>query len=306
MANLFPIITIKSSKPGPEGLIIAGVHGDEYEPILAVRQLINELKGKIGKGSLTLVPVVNKGAFLAGARLGSDGLDLARTCPGKKVGSITEQVAHEISKLIRKADFLIDMHTGGNLFEISPLSGYMMHPNSEVLDTQRAMAEAFNLPIIWGTSPDLEGRTLSVARDENVPAIYTEYRGGGYYPDGIGDLVDGCKNVLAYFGMFPSVKGDSKVTLKIEDNQPGSGHLQEMYPAPEEGVFVATVELGQEVRQNEVLGYLCDFYGEKKIEVHTLQAGRIFLIRAVPMAKKGDALAGILSAGNSNYYEKIG
>ncbi|SHM53634.1 hypothetical protein SAMN04488057_10261 [Cyclobacterium lianum] len=298
MANLFPIITIRSSKPGPEGLIIAGVHGDEYEPILAVRQLIVELRDKIGKGSLTLVPVVNKGAFLAGARLGLDGLDLARTCPGKKGGSITEKVAHEISKLIRKADFLIDMHTGGNLFEISPLAGYMLHPNSEVLETQRGMAEAFNLPIIWGTSPLLEGRTLSVARDENVPAIYTEYLGGGFHPKGTEDLVAGCKNVLAYFGMLPFVRRDSKVTLKIEDNQPGSGHLQEMYPAPEEGIFEAAVALGQLVRQNELLGYICDYSNEKKIEVFARQEGKVFLIRAVPMTKKGDALAGILSAGN--------
>lgn len=298
MLNLFPTTTIKGPKPGPNGLIIAGIHGDEYEPVVAVMQLINELKGKLVKGSLTLVPVVNKKAFLAGSRVGLDGLDLARTCPGKKMGSMTEKVAHEISNLIRKTDFLIDMHTGGNLFDISPLSGYMLHPDFEVLETQRAMAEAFNLPIIWGTSPELKGRTLSVARDENVPAIYTEYRGGGYYPEGITDLADGCKNVLAYFGMLPLEKGVSKVALIIEDNHPGSGHLQDMYPSPAEGVFMAEVELGQEVRKNEVLGYIYDFSGEKKKAIHARQDGRVFLIRAVPMAIKGDALAGILSGGN--------
>ncbi|MEX2511855.1 MAG: M14 family metallopeptidase [Cyclobacteriaceae bacterium] len=298
MSELFPITTILGPKTGPAGLIIAGIHGDEYEPIMAVMQLIKGLGNKLISGSLTLAPIVNKGAYLAASRVGEDGLDLARTCPGNSSGSITERVAHEISDLIRKADFMIDMHTGGNLFNISPLSGYMLHPSSAVLESQRAMAEAFNLPIVWGTSPELEGRTLSVARDENVPAIYTEYRGGGYYPEGIGDLVEGCKNVLGYFGMLPFEKWTRRVELRIEDSQPGSGHLQEMYPAPEEGIFVAEVELGQEVRQNEVLGHVCGYSGERKIKIHAKQDGRVFLIRAVPMAKKGDALAGILSSGN--------
>ena len=306
MAELFSSKVIKSSEKGPHGLIIAGIHGDEYEPVMAVRQLIKELDDKLISGSLTLVPIVNMGAYLAASRLGEDGFDLARTCPGNNSGSITERVAHEISKLIRSADFMIDMHTGGNLFDISPLSGYMLHPSSAVRETQRKMAEAFNLPIIWGTSPELEGRTLSVARDENVPAIYTEFRGGGFHPEGIRNLVEGCKNVLAYFGMLPFEKWISKVELKIEDNQPGSGHLQEMYPAPEEGIFVAEVKLGQEVIQNEVLGYIGDFSGEKKIKVHANQDGRVFLIRAVPMAKKGDALAGILPGGNKIEHEEIG
>ncbi|MEX2568558.1 MAG: M14 family metallopeptidase [Cyclobacteriaceae bacterium] len=306
MSKLFPITTIAGTKSGPNGLIIAGIHGDEYEPIMAVMQLIKELGNKLVSGSLTLVPVVNKGAYLAASRAGEDGLDLARTCPGNHSGSLTERVAHEISKLIMKSDFLIDMHTGGNLYDISPLSGYMLHPSTEVLETQRAMAEAFNLPIIWGTSPELEGRTLSVARDENVPAIYTEFRGGGFHPEGIGNLVEGCKNVLAYFGMLTFEKWMSQVELKIEDNQPGSGHLQKMYPAPEEGIFVAEVALGQVVRKNEVLGHIFDHNGEEKAKIQAKQNGIVFLIRAVPMAKKGDALAGILPSENKIKDEQNG
>lgn len=298
MSKLFPITTLKAQKDGPAGLIIAGVHGDEYEPIMAVMQLIQEMENKLLCGTLSLVPVVNVGAYQSASRVGEDGLDLARTCPGNPSGSITERVAHEISNMIRKADFLIDMHTGGNLFDISPLSGYMLHPNVEVLKVQKVMAEAFNLPIVWGTSPELEGRTLSVARDVNVPAIYTEFRGGGFHREGIGKLVQGCENVLSSFGMLPSGNWISNVELKVEDNNSGSGHLQEMYPSPEEGFFVASVKLDQVVRKNEILGHIMDYSGKKKCDVPASQEGRVFLIRAVPMAKKGDTLAGILSGEN--------
>lgn len=47
------------------------------------------------------------------------------------------------------------------------------------------MARAFGLPLIWGTDPTLPGRSLSVARDANVPAIYAEYLGGGRLNSGV-------------------------------------------------------------------------------------------------------------------------
>ncbi|MBI0399537.1 succinylglutamate desuccinylase/aspartoacylase family protein [Cyclobacterium marinum] len=294
MAELFSSQIIKSSKEGPNGLIIAGIHGDEYEPVLAVMRLIKKLEGRLISGSITLVPVTNRNAYFSGSRVGEDGLDLARTCPGNSNGSITERVAAKISELIKKADFFIDMHTGGNLFEISPLSGYMLHNDPSVLQKQREMAAAFNLPIAWGTSPELEGRTLSVARDGNIPAIYTENGGGAYRTEGVEELVDGCENVLELFGLLPQQKKKKKAMVNIEDDKPGSGHLQVMHPSPDEGVFIAKVSLGDFVKEGDGLGYIVNDKGEKSTQVLAQQSGMVFLKRAVPMAKAGDALAGIL------------
>ena len=50
-----------------------------------------------------------------------------------------------------------------------PLAGYMLHRDAAVLDAQRRMARAFNLPVIWGTDWRLEGRSLSAARNAGVP-----------------------------------------------------------------------------------------------------------------------------------------
>src|SRR5690606_19558741 len=138
-------ITFTSDQTGPHLLIIAGVHGDEYEPILAVQDLVERLKQShnLVQGKLTLVPVANIAANHLNARTGPDGLDLARACAGKEQGSLTEQVAREISTLIESVDYLIDMHTGGRMYEIYPLSGYMLHPDTEVLASQRTMARAF-------------------------------------------------------------------------------------------------------------------------------------------------------------------
>src|SRR5216110_2019341 len=112
---------IKGMRPGPRLLITAGVHGDEYEPMAAVRELIRQLQSRELRGSVTLVPVVNEPAFARTARTAEDGLDLARTCPGRADGSITERIAHVLSELIRSADYYIDLHTGGTRLRVQPL-----------------------------------------------------------------------------------------------------------------------------------------------------------------------------------------
>src|SRR5437762_7120332 len=132
--------TIVGQHSGPHLLITGGVHGDEFEPMAAIRRLVSSIDAASLCGRLTLVPVVNEAAFARGSRVAEDGLDLARTCLGRADGSITEQTAHALSELIRTADYYIDLHTGGLALAVWPLAGYMLHPDVDVLAKQRAMA----------------------------------------------------------------------------------------------------------------------------------------------------------------------
>lgn len=295
MSGLFSQIEISSGQPGPRGLIIAGVHGDEYEPVMTVLQLGKRLRGTLEAGTLTLVPVVNQNAFFKMSRAGADAKDLARTCPGMPDGSLTDKVAYQISNLIRASDFLVDMHTGGNVFKISAMTGYMLHPDESVLKVQREMAKAFNLPIQWGTQHEMEGRTLSVARDASKPAIYTEYGGGGYDPAIVNELVKGCLNVLSYFGMLNRHWPEkNKVQYEVEDHRKGSGHLQVMYPSPRKGIFSPSVRLGDTVQRGDLLGEVADLKDGSSVSVHAEEAGLVFLLRAVPAVCEEEALAGLL------------
>jgi predicted deacylase len=281
--------------PGPHLLVTGGVHGDEFEPMVAIRRLmrlpeLTELRGK-----LTLVPVVNEAAFGRGHRVGDDGLDLARTCPGRLDGSITERTAYALSELIRSADYYIDLHTGGTRLSVWPLTGYMLHPQTEVLDKQRRIARAFNLPVIWGTDASLEGRSMSVARDAKVPAIYAEYLGGGRCsPEGARAYVEGCLNVMASLGMIDRPIPASQAQFIVEDSRPNSGHMQRCYPSPVDGCFEAEVELGQPIQAGQPLGCVVDPLGRERHEVLSNQMGRILVLRTFPAVKKGDSLAVIL------------
>ena len=86
---------IVGQQPGPHLLITGGVHGDEFEPMAAVRRLMAEIDPQALRGKLSLVPIVNESAFRLGRRTGEDGKDLARTCPGREDGSLTaENIEH--------------------------------------------------------------------------------------------------------------------------------------------------------------------------------------------------------------------
>ena len=280
---------------GPHLLITGGVHGDEFEPMAAIRELMNRIEPSKLRGKLTLVPIVNEQAFLRGQRTAEDNLDLARTCPGRADGSITEQIAEALSRLIRAADFYIDLHTGGTAFTLLPLVGYMLHPNAEVLATQRRMARAFNVPIIWGTNPKLDGRSLSVARDANVPSLYAEWGGGGGCdPVGIEGYVSGCLGVLAEIGMIDSSPSAAVISLVIEDARENSGHLQICNTSPIDGFFEPAVRLGDHVQAGDLLGTVVDVLGSDRRRVESGQTGLVFCLHTFRRVKQGVAVAVVL------------
>jgi predicted deacylase len=292
--------TIHGEKPGSHLLLLAGVHGDEYEPIAAASTLIHTVPEILKRGKVTIVPIVNLSAFRRASRTGEDGLDLARTCPGKKTGSVSEQVAAEVSELIADADYLIDLHTGGTVYEIDPLSGYVLHKSADVLEKQREMARAFNLKTIWGTSDKLNGRTLSVARDHNVPAIYAEFGGGGGFKKSIvKEYVQGCLNVINMLGMSDGSSATDRWQYEVEDHRDESGHLQRMLPAACDGFFEAEVSLGEFVKKQQQIGSISNPYNGKREPVHADVDGMVFLLRAVPSVLKGDALGGIIPVNKS-------
>jgi len=279
-------------------LITGGVHGDEWEPMAACRRLIARFqRTPLRSGTLTIIPVVNEPAFRRASRTADDGLDLARTCPGRVEGSITERIAFAVSERIRQADRYIDLHTGGTACRITPLVGYMLHPDEAILAEQRHMAKAFALPIIWGTDSSLNGRTLSVARDAGVPAIYAEYHGGGTCdPAGIDAYEQGCLRVMAEYGMIDDAPKRPAITpLLVEDGRTNSGHLQRQHPAPSAGFFEPAVSLGQWVERGEYLGTVCDLLGNSRVSILAENAGIVLMLRTLARVEVGTALAAILS-----------
>jgi predicted deacylase len=282
---------------GPRLLVLAGVHGDEREPIEAVRRLETALATTRVRGRVLLVPEANPTACAAGTRLGADGLDMARSFPGRADGSPTQRAAHAVTERIQEADALVDLHTGGRTLRVLPMTGYMLHRDPGVLAGQRRMARAFGLPVIWGTSAALEGRSLSAARDRGVPAIYAEHGGGdGCNEATVTAYVAGCLNVMRELGMLPTTTvrpAFDREPLVVEDARDGSGHLQAGHPAPCDGDFRAAVGLGAMVRAGDALGTLATAAGAELV-IRAAAAGLVLVLRPDAATRAGDPLAVIL------------
>lgn len=293
------MLQIDSQYKGPHILLIAGVHGDEYEPMIAVMELYDRLKEILIKGKVTLVTQANDTACAAGKRTGSDGLDLARICPGNAKGSVSEVAAFRLSEWIQACDGIVDLHTGGALFDIYPLSGYMLHHQPEVLETQRRMAAAFNLPLVWGTDARPNGRTLSVARDAGVPAIYAEYGGGNTAQASIiAAYVQGCLGVLDHFNMLADdgfSRAPAAVAHTVEDATPESGFLQGKMQSAFNGIFLPAVQAGAMVQKGEEWGCIVDPVQQKKHLVFADRSGLVLFVRRHPHVSAGESLGGILT-----------
>ena len=288
-------ITITGKTPGPKLLILGGIHGDEFESMWAIRLLKEGLDPEELRGSVTLVPVVNEAAYWRGQRTAEDGLDLARTCPGKEDGTITERVAFAVSALIREADYLIDLHSGGLVSRFYPTVGYMLHPDAGVLEKQREMARAFNLAIVWGTYAHHEGRTLSIARDARIPAIYSEWMGAGDCdPEGVDGYYEGCLNVMGVLGMIERAQPPSRIEHTVEDDREGSGHIQLNYPSPFSGYFEPWVELMDRVEPGDVFGVVTDLLGERREEIVSTQSGHVLVLRTFNRVHEGETIAAVL------------
>lgn len=292
-------------EPGPHLLVTGGVHGDEFEPMAAARALsrlfsAGDSAARLKKGTLTLVPVVNEAAFVRGTRTAEDGLDLARACPGNPDGSVTERTAHALGRLIRSANFYIDLHSGGTAFSVLPMTGYTLHPDRGVLDQQRRMARAFNLPVVWGTAPTLQGRSLSVARDAGVPAIYAEYHGSGLCDaEGVAAYVDGCLNVMGLLEMIDRAAPPCRAGHVVEDPRPDSGHMQLCNRSPMTGFFEPAVELGQRLEAGELIGTVTNVLGTASREIRSQQTGIVLVLRAFSRVMEGESVGVILETART-------
>jgi predicted deacylase len=170
------------------------------------------------------------------------------------------------------------------------------------------MACAFNLPVVWGTAGNLDGRSLSVARDANVPAIYTEYLGGARCDEkGVTAYVTGCLNVMTWLKMIDSSPdshssdaraSDSQVELIVEAPRDGSGHMQICNPSPIDGYFHPSVCLGDRIAVGDQLGSVSNLLGDQVYPITAEYTGRVHVLRTFPRVHKGESVGVILDTAD--------
>ena len=88
-----PVVSIRNHD-GPQVLLMAGNHGDEYEGQIALARLSRTLQPEQVRGHLVIMPMANYPAAKAGLRTSPiDEGNLNRSFPGDREGQVTARIA---------------------------------------------------------------------------------------------------------------------------------------------------------------------------------------------------------------------
>ena len=130
-----PVTVIHGAKPGPVLGLVAGTHGYEYSPIIAMQRILSHIDAKQLAGTVIIVHVANLASFHGRTVYYSpvDGKNLNRVYPGKADGTLSERVALAITRdVIEKSDYVVDLHCGDGNEALRPYTYWMTSGTPEV------------------------------------------------------------------------------------------------------------------------------------------------------------------------------
>jgi predicted deacylase len=284
-------------RPGPDGpavVVLAGVHGDEPTGTAAALSLLHQ-PPRLTRGSLTVAPVCNEAAWAAATREHpNDGANLARQFPGRQDGTPSERLAHLLTtKLIARADVLVDLHTASRRNDMAFLAGCYAGPCPLGRESER-LARAFGADYVWLHPTMGRGRTLSAAFDLGVPGIYAESPGGGRgHERYVTAYRAGVEGVCCELGLMDGSPGGGRpATVLRGDGDLDMGGAR----APTSGIFRRAVAVEARVDAGERLGDLWPLDGGPQVPVAASQAGTVVLLARDSGLAEGDLAAFVAGA----------
>ncbi|WP_296332005.1 succinylglutamate desuccinylase/aspartoacylase family protein [Reyranella sp.] len=231
---------------GPNVLLVAGNHGDEWEGQIGLGNLIRNIEARDVRGRLVILPSANFPAALEGRRTSPiDQGNLNRAFPGDAEGTITQQIAYWIEHaLLPGFDYACDFHSGGSSLIYIPSALVAHHPEPAILERTIGLAKAFGAPVTFiSKAPGGDRAFTSAASRQGVVALTTELGGGGFVtPESLSIAEQGMRRVLAHVGLLQGPVPPPAATRLTET----LGDDYYVY-ASEGGLFEPLVELGDEV-----------------------------------------------------------
>lgn len=273
-----PIHVCRAKNKGPVILLSAGMHGEETNGIEIVRRvLIRDEVKNLKCGTIIAIPVMNIISFLFSSRDLPDGRDLNRCFPGFKNGSLGSRIAYDLMKhIIPVIDFGIDFHTGGSKLNNFPQLRCVFDFTDNL-----TIAERFSPPLIIDSNYR-EGTFRFEASKKGKPVLV--YEGGEslrFDYDAINEGVNGCMRLFHSYGMIEMDPPDNP-SVKITRTT--------WIRAQESGLFHLNKLNGSFVDKGDLLGVVCNPFGDVVEKVIASVSGYIVGTNSQPVVNEGDAL----------------
>jgi N2-acetyl-L-2,4-diaminobutanoate deacetylase len=238
---------------GPSVLLCGGIHGDEYEAQVVLRQLITRLEATAVSGRIFIVPSLNFPAAQNGKRLSPlDGQNMNRVFPGRSDGTPTERLAAFLTgTLFPLVDLLIDVHAGGRDVSVVPMVFGFTTPTSVVNEARLTeLMEAWGYRFIQHVT-GIRETACGAAEAANLTSVEVEGGGGRMKSAELRTMEKGLLRALAAFGVIAPVLARIPFT-GVHFTASPEGH----YVASEPGLVEHCVGLGDEVTQDTIVALL--------------------------------------------------
>ena len=291
-ATRIPITIVRGTQPGPTLALIAGTHGSEVAPIVALQRVRAALDPAALRGTVLIVHVANMPSFLGRTVYYSpvDGKNLNRVYPGKADGTVSERIAYAITnQIIERADYLVDVHSGDGNESLRPYTYW-----SPLRMDARADSVAREMALAWGNDHividtvrprDRQASvyTQNTAQIRGKPALTTEAGSLGVAAeDMVQRNVDRVFRLLRYFPMVPGNAELVPQPLLLEGT--------EVLRSPGTGVWHPRVQRGQSIQKGALIGVLTDFFGEKQAEIRAPFGGIVLYVVGTPAMSQGEPM----------------
>lgn len=257
-----PLIIVRGVGKGPVLGITAALHGDELNGISTIFKLIEKTKPEDLSGTLVLVPICNVPGYLQNQRHFSDNVDLNRIMPGQEHGSSSNIYAHQlIHKIIKKFDYLLDLHTASH----GRVNSLYLRADIEAEET-RTLAFLQN-PQIIVKKFDEEGTLRGWANDNGIPAITIEIgNSNAFQHDLIDETLGGILNTMKHYQMIEGEVEDLITDAVVCD------HSYWIY-SKQGGIIDVFPQLADEIIPGQLIARVYDVFGQIKEEVFSDKAG---------------------------------
>ena len=287
-----PFSIVHGTKPGPVLALIAGTHGMEYAPIVALQRLRRAFDPSTLAGTILMVHVANMPSFLGRTIYYSpaDGKNLNRVFPGKADGTLSERIADTITReVIARATHVIDIHCGDGNESLRPYVYWITTGAPDVAEAGRklALASGFDHIVIDRGRPTDPAQSIYLSNTailRGKPALTVE---SGYLAATDEESIARIERAVA--GWLRELKMRSEGPPAV--SAPVWIDRSEVLTSAATGMFYAAVERGHSVTAGSLIGRVTDFHGNVLQEIKAPFAGVMLYVLGTPPISKGEPVA---------------
>jgi predicted deacylase len=273
-----PAFLIAGRREGKTILVTAQIHSGEYPGTPAVIRIGKKIDPEDMTGNMILMPCVNVSGFQSGynTRIPEDDGNLNADYPaaGKLV---TDSISSFfINEVFPKADFILDLHSGGIT---EPLTPCLFYPALAVTEESLAVGKKLDIPWLVA-SENKKGHFSYAAHVMNIPGLLLER--------GFGGLCE--EEWIRAYEKDIRLAADALGILPCRHYETCEKELirrARYISFTEDGLWYRSVKPGDEISKGQVLGHTEDYFGNVLREYRAEEDGIVLYGNGGLKAAKG-------------------